>query len=127
MVKFLKTEAQTFRRVDEIQPGYYSRPLSATFESIDAIRTGEGGFDELFKMTVSTEHGIKTKGLENLLPKLTIGKAIRLYFVVPTDVYQTFSSQQKYITAKGEKAKVVPRWITENVEQWALKLDYTSF
>ncbi|RPB19041.1 hypothetical protein L211DRAFT_668245 [Terfezia boudieri ATCC MYA-4762] len=121
-----KLVQQSFYSVDEIKPGFYSRPRSRTFETIDSLciyRVAE--HDSLFQITVGRQHSIKVNGLENLSGKL-MGK-VRFYFVVPGDVYPRFINPQNYLNSAGQKHQRIPRWITEKVEQWVLKLDYSAF
>lgn len=51
-VEFLKTGQHIFNTIDEIEPGRYCRPRSQRFESIDAVRFGQGAHEELFQMTI---------------------------------------------------------------------------
>ena len=75
-------------------------------------------------MTVGKQHGIKVNGLENIKAKLT--KKVRLYFVIPNDAYPNFINPQNYLNLQGQKHQKIPKWIND-VEQWALRLDYTTF
>ncbi|RPB19526.1 hypothetical protein L211DRAFT_631010 [Terfezia boudieri ATCC MYA-4762] len=118
------TTLQIFRTIGEIKPAFYCRPHSKTFESIDALHIGHGDYDELFQMTVGKQHGIKVNGLENIKAKLT--KKVRLYFVIPNDAYPNFINSQNYLNLQGQKHQKIPKWIND-MEQWALRLDYTTF
>ncbi|RPB19506.1 hypothetical protein L211DRAFT_853153 [Terfezia boudieri ATCC MYA-4762] len=88
------------------------------------VHIGHGDYDELFQMTVGKQHGIKVNGLENIKAKLT--KKVRLYFVIPNDAYPNFINPQNYLNLQGQKHQKIPKWIND-VEQWALRLDYTTF
>ena len=130
-VQFSRVEQHVFHTIDQIKPGFYYRPRSQRLESIDAIRLSQeaydekkGAFHELFQMTVAKQHGIKVKGLEDVLGKNTnknTNKKARFYFVVPGDIFPHFTTPQNYLTSGGTKCTILPSWIDE-VEQWVLKL-----
>lgn len=125
---FSETEQHIFKTIDEIELGRYCRPRSQRFESINAVRFGQGAHEELFQMTVSNKHGIKLKGIQDVLSKeKEPERKVRFYFVVPDDIFSQFRTPQNYLTAQGIKHKTVPQWITNKVEQWVLQLNYHAF
>ncbi|RUP49956.1 hypothetical protein BC936DRAFT_140878 [Jimgerdemannia flammicorona] len=82
--------------------------------------------DNMFQVTVSSQHHIKQTPLKNIVDKIpNSDRKSRLYFIVPADVYTNFRLQN-YETEDGKVAKNVPRVITDRVEQWALKFDLRS-
>ena len=48
-------------------------------------------------------------------------KKIRLYFVIPEDIYADFKTQN-YLTVKDKVASRIPTVITERVEQYVLEI-----
>ena len=132
---FSQMEQHIFHTMGEIkpeinlepEPDLYYRPRSQTFESIDALCVRQGDYDELFQMTVAKTHGIKVRGLQEVLRYLT-KKKVRIYFVVPANIYPEFETQN-YLTLQGKKYTQSLPWITDKVEveQWVLKLNYFSF
>ncbi|CAG8838073.1 35029_t:CDS:2, partial [Racocetra persica] len=111
----------------ELQRGarkeYYNRPKSKTFASIDSFSLDNKTLD-LYQITVSENHGVKIKGLNDLNRLLEWIKDvdnINLYFVVPPDIFKTFPLQ-KYKSAKGEDSKKIPKWISEKLTQYALEI-----
>ncbi|CAG8597147.1 1130_t:CDS:2, partial [Diversispora eburnea] len=102
-------------------------PKSKTFASIDSFSfDNDNNTLDLYQITVSKNHGIKIKGLNDLkfsLPWIDVNK-INLYFVVPSDIFESFSPQ-KYKTAKGEDYQRIPEWI-DKIPQYALELNFDS-
>ena len=79
-------------------------------------------------MTVSKKHGIKLKGIQDVLSKgKEPQKKVPFYFVVPDDIFPQFRTPQNYLTAQGIKHQSVPQQITDRVEQWVLQLKYHAF
>jgi hypothetical protein len=101
--------------------------------------------DKLFQITVSNKHPIKhneiVKVIQNM-PAFKRGNKIRLFFVVPDEVYDGFT-YQNYVTARDDKdkdkdiddkdpddlmfrqvKKMSP--VLKLVEQWALKVDLSD-
>ncbi|RPB19392.1 hypothetical protein L211DRAFT_853208 [Terfezia boudieri ATCC MYA-4762] len=118
------TTLQIFHTIGEIKPVFYYRPYSKTFESIDALHIGYGDYNELFQIMVGKQHSIKVNGLENIKAKLT--KKVYLYFVIPNNIYSNFINPQNYLNLQGQKHQKIPKWIN-NMEQWALRLNYITF
>lgn len=108
------------------------------FGAVDLILTQ----DKIFQITVSNKHPIKqneiVKVIQNM-PAFQRGDKIRLFFVVPDDVYDGFT-YQNYVTERKDKDKdkdiddkdpddLMFRKVKREssvlrfVEQWVLKVD----
>ncbi|RUP47599.1 hypothetical protein BC936DRAFT_145547 [Jimgerdemannia flammicorona] len=94
-------------------------PSNPNHPCVDLVLTP----DNMFQVTVSSQHPIKQNPLKNIVDKIpNSDRKSRLYFIVPADVYTNFRLQN-YETEDGKVAKNVPKAITDRVEQWALKFD----
>ncbi|CAG8778225.1 31077_t:CDS:2, partial [Racocetra persica] len=113
-------ECNWFTTLNEAHEEYYNRPKSKIFASVDSFSLDSKTLD-LYQMTVSTDHGIKIKGLNDLLAWRKDVNDFNLYFVVPPDIFKTFPTQ-KYKTAKDEDYQKIPRWIN-NITQYALEIN----
>ncbi|CAG8608911.1 7853_t:CDS:2 [Paraglomus occultum] len=93
--------------------------------------------DCIFQSTVSLKHPIKQKELVDLVKNMAAYRrnhdtTIRLYFVVPADIYDDFT-YQAYLTREkkpGDDVETLRPVIREsrtlqNVEQWVLRVDTT--
>ncbi|CAB4435540.1 unnamed protein product [Rhizophagus irregularis] len=117
------------------------RPTVKNFGAVDLIIMQ----DKLFQITVSNKHPIKhneiVKVIQNM-PAFKRGNKIRLFFVVPDEVYDGFT-YQNYVTARDDKDKdkdiddkdpddLMFRQVKKMssvlklVEQWALKVDLSD-
>ncbi|CAG8704734.1 2867_t:CDS:2, partial [Cetraspora pellucida] len=117
-------ECKWFSTLGDAHEEFYNRPISKTFASIDSFSLDNNTLN-LYQMTVSEEHGVKIKGLENLRRLLTWREDVNnfnLYFVVPWDIFETFPLQ-KYKTTKYEDCKRIPKWINEKITQYALEIN----
>ncbi|CAG8733459.1 7978_t:CDS:2, partial [Funneliformis caledonium] len=119
-------ECNWFMTMKEARKGYYNRPKSKTFESIDAFSL-DNSVLTLYQMTVSIKYSMKVKGLNNL--KRFLGwendmNNIHLYFVVPANIFEEFPFQS-YKTVKGQDSQKIPRWIN-NISQYALEINIDS-
>ena len=82
----------------------------------------------IFQVTISKDHSVKQAHLEEIVQNiLADGKPrkLRLYFIVPSDIYDDFPLQN-LLNVDGKKAQKVPKVIREYVTQWAVKLDINS-
>ncbi|RUO96679.1 hypothetical protein BC936DRAFT_141631, partial [Jimgerdemannia flammicorona] len=94
-------------------------PSNPNHPCVDLVLTP----DNMFQVTVSSQHPIKQNPLKNIVDKIpNSDRKSRLYFIVPADVYTNFRLQN-YETEDGKVAKNVPKAITDRIEQWALKFD----
>ncbi|GES95208.1 crinkler (CRN) family protein, putative [Rhizophagus clarus] len=112
------------------------RPTVKNFGAVDLILTQ----DKIFQITVSNKHPIKqneiVKVIQNM-PAFKRGNKIRLFFVVPDDIYNGFT-YQNYVTERKDKDKDIDdkdpdelmfRSVKQEspvlkfVEQWVLKVD----
>ncbi|CAG8701888.1 2263_t:CDS:1, partial [Funneliformis caledonium] len=113
-----------FNDINKIEDGKYCQPIQKNFTSIDAVVAP----NTLFQMTVSKSHPINMSGLKKLVEKLG-GKSgtnhIYFYFVLPKDLYDNYQAQHFHTTGKTV-AKLIPRWITNRVKQYALEIDLSS-
>ncbi|RIA93134.1 hypothetical protein C1645_665279, partial [Glomus cerebriforme] len=96
-VDFQARELILFNQINEIQNGYYSRPLDKTFPSIDAIVAPSC----LLQMTTAMNHPIKINGLKRVQSKLETGSDIYYYFVVSRQLYNKYT-KQRYSTTDNE-------------------------
>jgi hypothetical protein len=76
---------------------HYYRPKTEIFESIDSFIKP----NLLFQMTISKNHPCRQTGLRNVLE--TLGNPVNpeLYFVVPPDIFPSFT-YQNYIGKDGK-------------------------
>ncbi|PKY53291.1 hypothetical protein RhiirA4_425906 [Rhizophagus irregularis] len=86
--------------------------------------------NNILQVTVSKHHPIKQAELVNIIINMPVyqndrSAKIRLYFVVPDDIYNTFE-HQTYTTrdkdSKQERPVKRVNSILDNVEQWAMKV-----
>jgi hypothetical protein len=99
----------------------YYRPTSKIFETIDSYVHD----NKLFQVTVAKSHGIKQDGLRAIKGILDLSCRINFYFVLPKDVFTTFTKEQKYQnTGKGI---IIDEWIIENIDQYALCIDLDQY
>ncbi|RGB33957.1 hypothetical protein C1646_169467 [Rhizophagus diaphanus] len=99
----------------------YYRPTSKIFETIDSYVH----HNKLFQVTVAKSHGIKQEGLRAIKGILDFSCRINFYFVLPKDVFITFTKEQKYQnTGKGI---IIDEWITEDIDQYALCIDLAQY
>jgi len=96
----------------------YYCPISRTYGAVDSWKKDIG----FFQITINPEHGIKMVEMEK---SISYSKP-RLYFVVPSAIFPTYS-KQNFLTAKGKVAKQIPFALTK-LEQYALciNLDMNS-
>ncbi|CAG8482888.1 113_t:CDS:2, partial [Paraglomus occultum] len=118
-----KQECNWFTSLSEARKGYYNRPKSKTFASIDSL-SFNGETLALYQITVSENHGIK-KGLNEIDHSLTWKKDatnVNIYFVVPPDIFEKFTLQ-KYKTVKDEDyQRENPEWINE-ITQYVMEIN----
>ncbi|CAG8532928.1 10980_t:CDS:2 [Cetraspora pellucida] len=103
-------ECKWFSTLGDAHKEFYNRPILKTFASIDSFSLDNNTLN-LYQMTVSGEHGMKIKGLEDLCHLLTWREDVNyfnLYFVVPQDIFETFPLQ-KYKTTKYEDCQRIPK------------------
>ena len=83
--------------------------------------------DKLFQVTVSSDHPIKQKHLNDIVKNIigNTNRELRLYFVVPNEIYSNFKTQN-YLTDTGSVSQAVPIVVTRNVKQYALKFDLNA-
>ena len=103
--------------IDWAKHDVYWTPDYPTFSSPDAIYPP----NYLFQMTVSSSHKIQASGIETIsaaAPQTT--RTFKLYFVVPSDVFDKFTGLQPIYKDK----KVIRRLnIPQRLEQYVLCID----
>ena len=103
--------------IDWAKHDVYWTPDYPTFSSPDAIYPP----NYLFQMTVSSSHKIQASGIETIsaaAPQTT--RTFKLYFVVPSDMFDKFTSLQPIYKDK----KVIQRLnIPQRFEQYVLRID----
>eukprot|EP01137_Pigoraptor_chileana_P024202 Opistho-2@91748 len=111
------------RDLEQFVDGTYAVSKSRTFPSIDSALLP----DTLFQVTVSSTHGIHGATLQKLVTALSARSRsltkVRLFFVVPSDVFPTFRAQA-YLTTKNVQYQLMPRFDLE-VEQWVAEMKFT--
>ncbi|CAG8669724.1 4007_t:CDS:2, partial [Ambispora leptoticha] len=116
-------ECNWFTTLNEARKEYYNRPKSKTFASINSFSLDNKTLD-LYQITISENHSLKKKGLndlDRLLPWRKDVNDFNLYFVVPSNIFETFPLQ-KYKTTKNENCQKIPSWI-DNITQYALEIN----
>ena len=88
-VNFGQLSTKDVSHVEDIDAGYYCKPVAKNFESIDSMIAP----NTLFQITVAEKHPVKHNGLDKLKDKLATSGELRLYFVVPSDRYRGFQHQ----------------------------------
>jgi hypothetical protein len=114
------------------------RPTVKNFGAVDLIVFP----DKLFQITVSEKHNIKQNELIKIIEKMPAyktGNKIRLYFVVPDDIYNDYTCQS-YVKTRNKdnyqgdidyndpnevmfRPVIYTSSVLESVEQWVLKID----
>jgi hypothetical protein len=116
----VQCETKPFDVVDvDKDNGKYILPRARNAASVDAWMPP----GTLFQMTVSRSHPVRAVGLERIIEKNSSSEAVRLYFVVPEDIFDSFTSQ-RYVNTNGNDRTRLGKLII--VEQYVLKLP-TSF
>ena len=103
--------------IDWAKPGVYWTPDYPTFRSADAIYPP----NYLFQMTVSSSHQIQASGIEQIsaaAPQTT--KTFKLYFVVPSDVFDKYTGLQPICQGKNVLKQLS---LAQQVEQYVLCID----
>lgn len=83
--------------------------------------------DGLFQVTVSSDHSVKQELLGNIAISIlgnnweTTNKELKLYFVVPSDIYDDFAAQKNQ--NMNGKASEKAMGVVKRVKQYALKFD----
>ena len=96
IVNFGKLTPKHIACVNDIEAGYYCRPIAKNFKSIDSLIAP----DTLFQITVAEQHPIKENGIAMLRSKLKTRGTIAFYFVVPPDGYRGLK-RQSYTIQEG--------------------------
>ncbi|KNF06045.1 hypothetical protein PSTG_00560 [Puccinia striiformis f. sp. tritici PST-78] len=116
-VSFTAAKLKLFRVYEEVDThiDVFWQPFSKNLSSIDLLR-GPANF---FQVTVAKRHPIKYSGLKIALNAMgQSASPLRLYFVVPPDLFWTYKSQP-YHNAEGNLYQG-PLGRVGDVEQWAL-------
>ncbi|RIA86762.1 hypothetical protein C1645_828796 [Glomus cerebriforme] len=123
-------EYNWFTTMKNVREDCYNRPRSKIFETIDSFSLDDDNETlTLYQTTVSTNHGIKVKGLKDFKYSkwdeisnkfIKWDKKFHLYYVVPTDKFETFP-WQSYRTKKNYVIKKYPSWIDE-IPQYVLEI-----
>ncbi|CAG8602124.1 11129_t:CDS:2, partial [Cetraspora pellucida] len=117
-------EYKSFSTPNNASKECYNRPNSKTFKSIDSFSLDDKTLN-LYQITISNNHGIKIvqiKVLEDLLTWINDADNTNLYFVVPSNIFETFPLQ-KYKTIKDKDSKTIPTWINKKITQYALEIN----
>jgi len=94
------------------------KPLSRNEKAIDALLQP----GSLFQMTVSGQHGVLLQSARQAAAVLHDRQLQRLYFVVPSDKYDQWTTAQSYRTTRGHDAKLT----IPTLQQYALNIDMTQ-
>ena len=87
---------------------------SSKLSFVDIIHTP----NSLFQITISKGHPIKQEPLRKILKKLSATEKILLYFVVPEDNFNDFTTQN-YQNKQRKASKKVPKSVVK-LEQWVI-------
>ena len=99
-----------------LERGVYGYGKNRNFAAVDAVIQP----DKLFQITVSGKHGIDVKGLASATRALQADESVvELYFVVPPDVFDTYTKQ----TLKRIRGELEAASVAHSVTQYVLKLE----
>jgi len=98
----LKEERFSVLGPDCFREGTYARPLSDKFSAFDSFGTTESGQTRAFQITVNQAHGLNYNGVYAVL---ALKKPLDVYFVVPSDKFDSFPKQT--ISKKDNVQKVI--------------------
>ena len=105
----------------------YLIPISKTQESVDSVIITQH-FTAFLQMTVSTRHGIKLKGILDLLNELPANakKNLRIVFILPSDDEETRSfKRQKIISPQGASDEDIKQ--VASIPQYVYRLSLKTF
>src|SRR5262249_49881867 len=103
--------------------GHLFIPTVPNFPCLDLFLAPDG----LFQVTVSSNHPVKQAPLKDIAESIlgnnwnATNKELRLYFVVPSDIYDNFMAQN-YLTTAGAVSQNIFAAV-QRVKQYALKFD----
>lgn len=100
--------------IDTFQDGDYLKPSVSNFPAVDSIRLP----DIWFQMTVSRSHPVKHALVRTILDHFSGN--VRLYFVVPPDIFDDFK-WQPIVNLGGGQPSAVPSFMNR-VSQHVLRL-----
>ena len=101
------------KEINLLENNVYYTPKSACFPSVDSLLPPSSAF----LMTIAQNHPVKVSGLRMAHKLLDNRPNIKLYFVVPEDMYGSYT-EQRYTNKGGEDSKRPPK----DFSQWALCL-----
>ena len=96
--------------------GVYGWGRSKNLSAVDAV----GQPDKLFQITVSGEHRINARGLADAVRAMQAEERdVQLFFVVPPDVFSSYTKQ----TLKRIRGDLAAKSVAHAVKQFVLRLD----
>lgn len=99
----------------ELGSGVYGWGRSKNLPAIDAVVQP----DKLFQITVSGDHRVNAKGLANAVRAMRAEeRAVQLFFVVPPDVFSSYTKQ----TLKRIRGDLAAENVARAVKQFVLKV-----
>jgi len=110
-----------------LQEGIYYHPKSKTFGALDALTKVENDI-VLFQMTVSLQHPLHHAELKKHIAALSLNtqySKIKLFHVVPPDIYPNFRIQPFFNVEGNEMADKNIIKIVKSVKQWVLQIPLT--
>lgn len=117
-------QEKRFRDLSEgVAPRAYARPESKTFATFDSFTTDSEDLIA-FQITVNQQHGLKSSGISKILQfrerfqDSAINNPLRVYFVVPPDLYPIYNLQSITYTDKKDTG------LESKIEQYALKMPW---
>lgn len=86
----VESKLRQLENVGQVEQGVFALPLHSNFPAVDAVYEGA-----LFQVTLSSRHPVKANPLADMVNCLRRNgwKADRLYFVVPSQVFERFGTQ----------------------------------
>ena len=101
----------------ELSIGVYGFGKNQTLPAVDAIIQP----DRLFQITVSGDHQVNPRGLATAVGEMQAAQEqVKLYFVVPPDVFQGYTKQ----TLKRIRGDLEAANVARAVKQFVLRLDF---
>jgi hypothetical protein len=103
--------------IAQLADAVYAWGKNKRFPAVDAVMQP----DKMFQITVSDSHGIDVKGLNNASRALRAFPNVKLYFVVPPDIFTQFKKQ----SLKRIRGDVDAAQAARDIEQCVIRIDFS--
>ena len=101
--------------ITKLGSGVYGWGRSQNLPAIEAVVQP----DKLFQITVSGDHGVNAKGMANAVRAMRAEeRAVQLFFVVPPEVFSSYTKQ----TFKRIRGELAAENVTRAVKQFVLEV-----